>query len=77
MSEWISVNDKLPEEKKPVLVTWISIKGDIHSDAVAAIISGRWYWWEGNVDDTLDFDAKCIFVEVTHWMPLPKPPEMR
>ena len=71
---WISVEDKLPEEKTPVLVTWIGINGKVHSDAVAAIIYGKWYWWEISVEDSLEFDDKCTFAQITHWIPLPKPP---
>lgn len=73
--EWISVQNRPPKEKTPVLVTWVSINGKIHSDAVAAIICGEWYWWEGNVEDSLEFGGKCIFVEITHWMTLPYSPK--
>lgn len=72
---WISVNDRMPDENTPVLVTWIGINGEVHSDAVAAIIYGQWYWWEISVEDSLEFDAKCTFVQITHWMPIPEMPE--
>lgn len=72
--EWISVKNRLPDEKTPVLVTWTGISGKVHSDAVAAIIHGKWYWWEISVEDSLEFENKCTFVQITHWMPLPPPP---
>lgn len=75
MCDWIKLADRLPEEKTPVLVTWVGINGKTHSDGIAAIIDGKWYWWDLNVHDTLEFDNKCsAFIQITHWIPLPPPP---
>ena len=57
--EWISVKDKLPEEKVKVLVVLGSnIRGK--RICIDQRISGNWR------------GLGCL---VTHWMPLPEPPE--
>lgn len=69
---WISVKDRLPKTETPVLVTYIATDGEIHSDGVAALLFGPyWYWWEGSVEDT----DQEVLVEITHWQPLPEPPK--
>jgi hypothetical protein len=65
--EWISVNDRLPEEDEDVLVMTAEGKfasGGMH---VASLDEdGVWYPSHGDGWE---------FPDVTHWMPLPKPPE--
>lgn len=69
---WISVEERLPETETPVLVTYIATDGEIHSDGVAALLFGPyWYWWEGSVEDT----DQEVLVEITHWQPLSEPPK--
>ena len=70
---WISVNEKLPEHDVPVLVTYISyIDKKPYSDGVATWslelngYNGGWLW---------SLDDSEVEVEITHWMPLPEPPE--
>jgi hypothetical protein len=53
--EWISVDDRLPEEDKPIIV--------FGKDG-AEIYSGF---------HVMDFNN--YYKDVTHWMPLPSPPE--
>lgn len=71
MAEWISVKDRLPE--------LIPSKGTrAYSDAVLVWTSGRKAMvaiWDG-----IDFLCAMSFweawgEEITHWMPLPKPPK--
>lgn len=57
MSEWISVKDRLPEEKTRVLVFVPRSGLKIDTDRIVGRI---WVRWNGRV---------------THWMPLPEPPE--
>ena len=61
-SSWISVEEKLPEEAIRVLVRLGGEKpliGEPRMDT-DRVVDGRWVRW---------FDL------VTHWMPLPEPPE--
>lgn len=60
MSEWISVKDRLPSRTMKV-ITWngISINMDIYSETTGLFFTGA------------DNDR----LSVTHWMPLPEPPE--
>ena len=69
--EWISVKDRLPEYGRAVL---ISIKGTVQH--VTFSLDGAddtpdWfepYWFDH------DDELKIWWNKVTHWMPLPKPP---
>ena len=71
MNKWISVKDQLPEEDTPVIVTYIGgVSGKPHSDVLGAVRDGVWYWYDGFPIEV----SKEITVEVTHWMPLPEPP---
>ena len=71
MNEWISVKDSLPEIDTPVLVAYIGYNShSLMRDGVAAIdLNGTWGWWDG------DCAEETVCVEITHWMPLPEPPE--
>ena len=64
MSEWINVKDRLPEEWVDVLVF---SKAGFQEIAVWIGIPGVWrVSWNHNLMEKHS---------VTHWMPLPKPPE--
>ena len=76
--KWISVEDRLPEKNKKVLI-WI--------EGYSAHSGMHWtrkgYWlcpWHGDRWAEAFMDKACEhldmgFAEVTHWMPLPEPPE--
>lgn len=68
MSEWIRVEDKMPEDGVGVLVT-------DGTDVSAG--RRRWgYWHPHEVDIDYGSGADISFEDrVTHWMPLPAPPE--
>lgn len=87
---WIPVTERLPEERVLVNVVWVNrvpepyykkIKGVPFSDT-ACFYRGRWYWDSPVVLDLLaeygkdEFDLVDDAVEITHWMPLPEPPEV-
>lgn len=65
MSEWISVDDKVPENYGTVIVT----DGDEVYAGFYSNKSNEWLRWTGwkNLD--------LRYFKVTHWMPLPKKPE--
>jgi hypothetical protein len=58
--EWISVEDRLPEERQNVLVHYVD--GWM---PIAFLLGGKWYQSGGETS----------WVSVTHWMPLPEPPK--
>lgn len=64
MSEWISVDERLPHPNQSVLANR-SNKGVSNFFFTS---SGKWMQdgW-GGIDDR-------IFNDITHWMPLPEPP---
>lgn len=71
-SEWISVEERLPENEKPVLA-YYGFDNDGDGDLGMMFIGTLSYF-------CFDHDphwqhAGCNLV-VTHWMPLPEPPEV-
>ena len=79
--QWISVNDRLPEEDKDYLV----ITNDFGSRQGVDI---RWFAKDGETVDEYELAGqKCLWYfydseygyvstnSVTHWMPLPEPPK--
>lgn len=64
MSEWISVTEKVPERLKTVLVYATDEWGDRVTTFGALGISCIWFELHSGDD-----------VEVTHWQPMPEPPE--
>lgn len=67
MSEWISVEDRLPPNYIPVLCYIPSLSSSmwqtVHECHIGA--DGEWHL----------ATAPAYREEVTHWMPLPEPPE--
>ena len=64
VQEWISVEDRLPEAWKQVL---IYSQHDFCESAVYIGVPGKWrVTWN---HEMLDADS------VTHWMPFPRPPK--
>ena len=61
MSEWISVDDKLPENMNDVLVV-ISL----------GIMFVAWY--DSFYENVWMYNGSTLH-NVTHWMPLPEPPK--
>ena len=70
MSEWISVKDRLPEGEEDVLVCLTS-KELVVGAFVETPISDDRLWMLSHGEDFYAFSS-C---GVTHWMPLPEPPE--
>ena len=74
--KWISVKDRLPEEDENYIVTACDEgcsagEGIWYSTVVvvAEYYKGSWTWYDGGSEYSLEGI-------VTHWMPLPEPPEM-
>lgn len=64
MSEWIQVEDRLPEYYEIVLVF---TRPKIFTLAFRSKVKNR-EWWDPDRFDLVD-------VPITHWMPLPDPPK--
>ena len=65
MSEWISVNDRLPPLDKTVLVCWSGLP-NIEPEKDFMIC---------NEDCSFNYWANFVGCPPTHWMPLPEPPK--
>ena len=75
VQEWISVDDRLPEEDDNYIVTACDEgcsagEGIWYSTVVvvAEYYKGSWTWYDGGREYSLEGI-------VTHWMPMPEPPE--
>ncbi len=63
---WVSVTDRLPNESVEVLVAWNTAHGGQQVDAALYFHNGMWAASSGH-----------SIGRVTHWMPLPEPPESK
>ena len=85
--EWIPCSERLPEDIRPVIVTWKNndpesyyqyIVGK-HFIGTAHYHRGKWYWYSSVTEDLLAEYGKCDSeefdeaIEAVAWMPLPKP----
>lgn len=64
--EWISVDDRLPEDMQEVLCYKGKFWGNLQ-DVYTYLGDGKWQDDYGNIADTED-------EAIAHWMPLPAPP---
>lgn len=86
---WIPASVRLPKELEPVNVVCVNhnpepyyqeIK-DVPQKATAVYYREKWYWWSCVCEDLLaeygtnETDKVDDDIEITHWMPLPEPPE--
>lgn len=79
MSEWISVEDRLPDEDQ--YVVFASFYGGPGAVEFDSVVAGR--FWNGSFHpDTEGLEASnydggasiTLEMKPTHWMPLPPPP---
>ena len=62
---WIPVSERLPKENAPVLV--LTVLGGMFVDFIhgKSVVTGNPDFYELDIED------------VTHWMPIPEPPEVK
>jgi len=83
INRWISVEDALPENLHPVLITWVNNspamscyekdKGKPFTGC-AHYCNGKWYWYSQFSDDILSEYGEyqeTVDVDVIAWMPMP------
>ena len=75
-SKWIKCSERLPQERKEVLVGRAgSIDGEV---TIAYISKDKWLYYESGDLETMPVRWNSGFGEMeywTHWMPLPEPPK--
>lgn len=81
MSKWISVSDRLPENNEQVIILDTNTK-DFSGYAKNKYccpdeVSGALFFDGIFYSNGPDFDYPDVFYYVTHWMPLPEPPEVK
>lgn len=84
---WIPVTERLPEDIKPVIVTWKNtdpksyyqyVVGK-HFIGTAYYKNGRWFWYSSVTEDLLAEYGRCDAeefdeaIEVIAWQDLPEP----
>ena len=86
-TEWIPISERLPEDIKPVIVTWKNTDPEPyyrhiigkHFIGVAHYMNGKWFWYSSVTEDMLgaygryDSEEFDEAIEVVAWMPLPEP----
>lgn len=88
-TEWIPVSERLPEDIRPVMVTWKNNNPESyyqhiigkHFTGVAHYLKGKWFWYSSTTEDFLaeygryDGEEFDEAIDVIAWMPLPEPYE--
>lgn len=76
-SEWISVNDRLPEVNTAVL---IYANKKVYTARRYICLSAEWWSVNNRGNTDMEPGTKVPSVKakgITHWMPLPEPPEVQ
>ena len=85
--EWIPCSERLPKDLEVVNITWVNHRpmtyyADIKDEpftATAIHYKDKWWWYSPICEDLLEeygkseCDKMDADIEVTAWMPLPKP----
>ena len=85
--KWIPVTERLPNDIRPVIVTWKNTAPEPyyrhivgkHFTGTACYKNGKWYWYSSITEDMLaeygryDSEEFDEAIECIAWMPLPEP----
>ena len=71
---WTTVEERLPEARKTVLVSINSVNPEIQAENGPCVFIA-WLNENGVWEDILDEIPANVW-KVTHWMPIPEPPKM-
>ena len=71
MSDWIKITDRLPDNLENVLIIYDTYRGR-KQITLGLFDIGGWYY----LDEERNEYRKDVWNRVTHWMPLPKLPEV-
>ena len=85
--QWIPCSERLPEDIRPVIVTWKNTDPESyyqyivgkHFTGTACYKNGKWYWYSSTTEDMLaeygryDSEEFDEAIECIAWMPLPEP----
>ena len=69
MSEWISVQDRMPEKDGRYLV-WFE-----RTKAWGWVSPAIGYYWHDTLGFSSQYNTRGVNMPVAYWMPMPKPPE--
>ncbi len=76
MCAWISVNDKPQDNDIYCIVAEIN-NGEVYSFAPSWYLNGKFCCEPGGLE-AYNYDGSAVIklnLNITHWMPLPKPPK--
>lgn len=69
MSKWIPVEERLPEIEEDVLCS--------RGNHIGRLMDVYTYMGDDKWEDTYGYSVRTEYEGITHWMPLPEPPEMK
>ena len=80
-SEWISVDERLPEDvygrdRKQITVLVCTKSGRVSTSSRVRMMQCNRETWELEYTDVFEWSGQ-IAKKVTHWMSLPEPPKMK
>lgn len=74
-SRWIPCSERMPESGETVHVYAVGEDFEYQFDAYVAS-SGNWYTFDDSAREDYTTHAVSHELKITHWMPLPEPPEV-
>lgn len=73
VDRWISVEERLPENNRPVLCCVSNTTGEGRGYVIGSCEHSE--FWFLKIGDDKRFSFPYMRIKTTHWMPLPEPPK--